>query len=33
MTKIRNVMEDGVLRARTKPVTETDGDAELKVAG
>jgi len=33
LTKIRHVMEDGVLRARTKPITEPDGGAELKVAG
>ena len=33
LTKIRHVMEDGVLRARTKPIAETDGDAQLKAAG
>jgi RNA polymerase primary sigma factor len=33
LTKIRHVMEDGVLRARTKPIVETGGDAQLKAAG
>jgi RNA polymerase primary sigma factor len=35
LTKIRHVMEDGVLRTRTKPLVEpeNDGDVELKAAG